>query len=96
MSSGRMPVHEQPGTWVSRSRARWLISARRARILPSGELQILHGTAHARPAEGRDPIAETGPPVEWSAYSSAGVRNCSGIRWLDGYHMNGDAVNRRR
>lgn len=96
MSAGRMPVHGQPGTWVSGKRARWLVAARRARILPNGELQILHGAAHAQPADGRDPIASQGPPIEWSAYSSCGVRNRTGIRWLNGYHMNGDAINHGR
>ena len=93
MSMGRIEVDSEPGVYVSGARARWLLQARRAQLTSAGKLQILHGRAHADGS-----VSGGGLPGEerviWSAFSSSGVRNLSGTRWLRGYHMNGDAVNR--
>ena len=93
MSQGRIEIEQEPGVFVYGARARWLLQARRARLTPEGKLRILHGCAHARPGMAPGPAADSGPRVEWSAYSSVGVPNRSGTRWLRGFHMNGDAVN---
>ncbi len=76
--------------YVSLSRARWLVSARRARFVSAEELQILYGAAHARPGAGaaaRDAADQT--LVSWGAYSSSGAANPTCSRWLRGLRMNG-------
>lgn len=87
MSLGRIEVEHQPGTYVSGTRARWLIQARRARLV-NGKLQLPQGEGPGGRGDGRRE-----PRTVWSAYSSAGAPNRARIRWLSGYHMNGDAVN---
>jgi hypothetical protein len=87
MAQGRMEIEQEPGTFVSGARARWLIQARRAQAAGPGKLRLLlepPGTAT------RDERERT----RWSSYSSAGVRNYSGKAWLHGFHMNGAAMNR--
>lgn len=91
MSMGRLEIEGEPGAYISGSRARWLLQARRACLGPSGRLRLLPGPAAAPGGANRD---EGGPRVLWSAYSSAGVRNRSGIGWLGGYRMNGGVINR--
>lgn len=76
--------------YVSLSRARWLVSARRARFVSPAEIQILYGAAHARPGAGaaaRDAADQT--LIAWSAYSSSGAANPTRSRWLRGVRMNG-------
>ncbi len=90
MSMGRMEIDGAPGTYITGARARWLLQARRAQITAPGRLRLLQGAS----GRGRPAAAELG--AAWSEYSSAGARNCSGQRWLDGYCMNGGAVNRGR
>jgi hypothetical protein len=91
MSMGRMEVEGAPGTYVSGARARWLLQARRAQIAGPGRLRLLAPASGAGAGAAAEPLG-----AAWSAYSSAGARNCSGRRWLDGYRMNGGAVNRGR
>ena len=90
MSMGRMEIENAAGTFVSGARARWLLQGRRAQIAGPGKLRLLTsgGMRAGTPTEALGP--------EWSAYSSAGARNASGRRWLDGYRKNGGAVNRGR
>lgn len=78
------------GEYVSLSRARWLVTARRARFLGTGELAILHGTAHAIPGAGGGTADET--VVRWSAYSNVGLPNAARLSWLRGVRMNGAAM----
>ena len=66
--------------YVSLSRARWLVTARRARFFATGELQIF-----ARAAR-RD---ET---VRWTAYSNVGLPNPARAKCLRGVLMNGAAM----
>jgi hypothetical protein len=89
MAMGRMEIEQEPGVYISGTRARWLIQAGRARVSGAGKLRML-----AAPADdGGRPKAGVIERTAWSAYSSAGARNYSGSRWLAGYHMNGDAIN---
>lgn len=67
--------------YISGKRANWLIASRRARLLPTGELQILEGSAHTRSSAGHDPIAASGSRVRWTPVSGHCV-------------MNGTAINR--
>lgn len=87
MAQGRMEIEQEPGTFVSGARARWLIQARRAQPAGPGKLRLL--CAPPQPA-----AADRTERTRWSSYSSTGVRNCSGKAWLKGYHMNGAAMNR--
>lgn len=89
MAMGRMELEQEPGIYVSGTRARWLIQAGRARVSGTGKLQMLT-TAADRGGRARTGALER---TAWSAYSSAGAHNSSGTRWLAGYHMNGDAIN---
>lgn len=75
--------------YISLSRARWLVSARRARFLQPGELQILYGPAHATDPGERVRDAHI---VRWSAYSNLGLPNPAGMPWLRGVRMNGAAL----
>ncbi|HEY7839182.1 MAG TPA: hypothetical protein VIC54_11355 [Terriglobales bacterium] len=88
MSMGRIEIEEQPGVYVSGTRARWLLQGRRANLTSSGKLHLLSagtGATHAKePRQDR---------TQWSGYSSSGARNYSGTHWLAGFHMNGDAIN---
>jgi hypothetical protein len=93
VARGRVRIFGQPNEYISLSRARWLISARRARFMPSGELQILCGTAHSLDAPKANPDGE-GPPIHWSEFSGEEKRRRLGTRWLSGYRMNGGAINR--
>lgn len=84
---GRIELEQEPGHFISGTRARWLLQARRARLTAGGKLQLISCEREGKPAR------EAGERTQWSAYSSSGARNFSGTRWLAGYHMNGDAVN---
>lgn len=90
MSMGRIEIEHEPGVFVSGTRARWLLHARRAVLTGSGKLHLISadegGARSKTEVRGRD-------RTEWGAYSSSGARNCSGTRWLAGFHMNGDALN---
>jgi len=88
MSLGRLEIENAPGTYVSGTRARWLMQSGRARLGANGTLRMLQADGRsARPAD-REPRAR------WGAYSNSGTRNASETAWLRGYHMNGDAINR--
>ena len=87
MALGRVEIEQAPGTYLSGSRARWLLQARRARLTANGKI-VLFDTGGASRPEGCD------TPVRWTGYSggSTGARRLA--RVLAGYHMNGDLVNR--
>lgn len=87
MAQGRLEIEQEPGTYVSGARARWLLQARRAEVTGAGRLRLLGG-----PPQGK--AAGRAERMRWSSYSSAGVRNSSGQPWLKGYRMNGAAMNR--
>lgn len=89
MAMGRMEIDGQPGRYVNGTRARWLIQARRARLAGNGKLTLL-GEPEGKARESRD---DDDAPVRWGAFSRVGVTNHSGWRCLDGYHMNGAAMN---
>lgn len=92
MSKFRVRVEGEPQQYVSLSRARWLVAARRARFLSSGNLQILYGTAHSEPGSAH--AQESGPPIRWTEYSGSPVPKKISGPWRFGYRMNGGAVNR--
>ncbi|MGH9489008.1 MAG: hypothetical protein ACRD17_00730 [Terriglobales bacterium] len=76
--------------YISLSRARWLISARRARFVTAREIQITSGEIHAEPGAGaaaRDAADTT--LVYWGAYSGGGAPNPARSPWLRGLRMNG-------
>ncbi|MGH9535650.1 MAG: hypothetical protein ACRD2E_12420 [Terriglobales bacterium] len=76
--------------FVSLSRARWLVSARRARFLSPREIQILYGAAHAVPGAGAAAREAADPALtHWAAYSGGGGANPARARWLRGWRMNG-------
>ncbi|HXR96980.1 MAG TPA: hypothetical protein VN709_03970 [Terriglobales bacterium] len=83
-----MEIEGQPGRFVNGTRARWLIQARRARLTGNGKLTLLPG-----PEDDRREARDDGAPVRWGAFSRVGVTNQSGWRSLDGYRMNGAAIN---
>ena len=86
MSMGRIELEEQPGGYVSGTRARWLLQGRRANLTSAGKLHLLSvGGTHAK--------GHRQDRTQWSGYSSSGARNYSGTQWLAGFHMNGDAIN---
>jgi hypothetical protein len=93
VSRGRVAIYGEFDQYVSLSRAKWLVSAHRARFLPSGHLQILHGRAHAEP--GTAPTeAGNGPPVRWTSYSGCQAQRKLAGPWSFGWRMNGGAINR--
>ena len=91
MAQGRIELEDTPGTYVSGTRARWLIQARRAEMSPSGCLRLLAGASGA--GRGRESgvteSARRGPPIPEPAGET-----WSATAWLKGYRMNGAAINR--
>lgn len=74
------------GGYVSLSRARWLVAARRARFLGNGELLI--GASQ----DGGGDEAANEPRTRWTAYSNVGLPNPARVAWLRGVRMNGAAM----
>lgn len=76
--------------YVSLSRARWLVAARRAHFVSPREIAILYGGIHATPGAGaaaRESADHT--LIYWGAYSSSGAANPAHYPWLRGVRMNG-------
>jgi len=87
MAMGRVELDQSPGTFVSGSRARWLLQARRARLTASGTILIFD-------AEGVSPPNGQHTLTSWTGYSGGRGFARRYARVLAGYHMNGDLVNR--
>ncbi len=78
MAQGRMELEGEPGRYVSRGRARWLMGEGLARA-------TVHGTLALRPGAGIDAAELSEHRLWWSPYSGRGGRQA--------FHMMGDAVN---
>lgn len=86
-----MKLHVQGSDeYISLSRARWLVSARRARFVSPREIAILAGAIHAVPGAGAAAReAADATLIYWGAYSGSGAPNSTHSPWLRGVRMNG-------